>query len=138
QALRLESLEGQLRKVIETEQSFKLFKALKRTPVTSSVHEFTTQEDIGGSASGTFNSEIGPIASDVGDYTRNIVLVKYLMTQAQVSHVATVQKGIVDLKANENRNALLRLSRTANWSSYHGDSTVAPMQFDGLYKRMSD
>lgn len=138
QALRLESLEGQLRKVIESEETFKLFRALKRTPVTSSVHEFTTQEDIGGSPSGTFNSETGGIASDVGDYTRNIVLVKYLMTQAQISHVASVQKGIIDLKANENRNALLRLSRSANWASYHGDSSVAPMQFDGLQKQLKD
>lgn len=136
QALRLESLEGQLRKVIESEETFKLFKALKRTPVTSAVHEFTVQEDIGGSPSGSFNTELGVIQSDVGNYERRVVFIKYLMTQAAISHVASVQKGIVDLKANENRNALLRLSRSANWAAYHGDSTVAPSQFDGVYAQL--
>jgi len=38
-ALRRESLEGQLRKVVETEDSFPLFKNLACTPVTSIVHE---------------------------------------------------------------------------------------------------
>lgn len=136
QALRVESLEGQLRKVIEAEPTFKLFRALKRQPVTSAVHEWTVQTDIGGQPEGAFNSEIGPIGSNVGQYERKIVFIKYLMTQAAISHVASVQKGIVNLKATENTNALLRLSRSANWGMYHGDSAVSPMQFDGLAAQM--
>lgn len=131
-AVRLESLEGQLRAIVEREETFKLFRALKRQPVTSAVHEFAVQTSIGGQPAGAFNSELGTIASEVGEYERRIVFVKYLMTQAAISHVAAVQKGIVNLKAQENANALLRLGRAANWASYHGDSSVAPMQFDGL------
>jgi hypothetical protein len=131
-AIRLESLEGTLRAVVEREETFKLFRALKRQPVTSAVHEYAVQTSIGGQPAGAFNSELGSIASDVGEYERRIVFVKYLMTMAAISHVAAVQKGIVNLKAQENMNALLRLGRTANWASYHGDSEVAPMQFDGL------
>jgi hypothetical protein len=136
QALRVESLEGQLRKVIESEPTFKLFRALKRQPVTSAVHEWTVQTDIGGQPEGMFNSEIGEIGSNVGQYERKIVFIKYLMTQAAISHVASVQKGIVNLKATENMNALLRLSRSANWSMYHGDSAISPMQFDGVIKQL--
>lgn len=131
-AIRLESLEGTLRAVVEREETFKLFRALKRQPVTSAVHEFAVQTSIGGQPAGAFNSELGSIASDVGEYERRIVFVKYLMTMAAISHVAAVQKGIVNLKAQENMNALLRLGRTANWASYHGDADVSPMQFDGL------
>ncbi len=130
--LRVESLETTLKKVIEKEESFKLFRALKRQPVGSSVHEYTVQTSIGGQPGGAFNSETGDIGAEVGEYERQITFVKYLMTQAQVSHVASVQKTIVPLKARENTNALLRLSRAANWSMYHGDASVAPMQFDGI------
>jgi hypothetical protein len=137
QALRVESLEGQLRKVIEQEPTFKLFRALKRNPVTSAVHEWTVQTDIGGQPEGAFNSEIGSIGSNVGAYERRIVFIKYLMTQAAISHVASVQRGIVNLKATENQNALLRLSRSANWAMYHGDSAVSPMQFDGLAAQLT-
>lgn len=135
-ALRPESLENQLKKVIETEDTFKLFKALKRMPVTSTVHEWSVQTDIGGQPAGAFNSELGAISSEVGAYDRRIVFLKYLMTQAAISHVASVQRGIVNLKATENRNALLRLGRAANVSMYYGDSSVAPMQFDGIYKQL--
>lgn len=131
-AVRLESLEGQLRTIVEREESFKLFRALKRQPVTSAVHEFAVQTSIGGQPAGAFNSELGAIASEVGEYERRIVFIKYLMTQAAISHVASVQRGIVELKAQENANALLRLGRAANWASYHGNAAVAPMQFDGL------
>lgn len=137
QALRVESLEGQLRKVIESEPTFKLFRALKRQPVTSAVHEWTVQSDIGGQPEGMFNSELGDIGSNVGQYERKIVFIKYLMTQAAISHVASVQKGIVNLKSTENMNALLRLSRSANWAMYHGDSGVAPMQFDGTITQLN-
>lgn len=131
-ALRVESLENTLRAIVEREDTFKLFRALKRQPVTSAVHEYAVQTSIGGQPAGAFNSELGAIASEVGEYERRIVFVKYLMTQAAISHVAAVQKGIVNLKAQENMNALLRLARAANWACYHGDSRVAPMQFDGL------
>jgi len=131
-AIRLESLESTLRAVVEREETFKLFRALKRQPTTSTVHEYAVQTSIGGQPSSAFNSELGSIASEVGEYERRIVFVKYLMTQAAISHVASVQRGIVELKAQENMNALLRLSRAANWGSYHGDASVAPMQFDGL------
>jgi len=136
--LRVESLEATLKKIIEKEESFKLFRALKRQPVTSSVHEYTAQTSIGGQPGGAFNSETGPISSEVGEYDRRITFVKYLMTQAQISHVASVQKTIVPLKARENANALLRLSRAANWSMYQGNAAVAPMQFDGIEAILSD
>jgi hypothetical protein len=110
-AIRLESLEGTLRAVVEREETFKLFRALKRQPVTSAVHEFAVQTSIGGQPAGAFNSELGAIASDVGEYERRIVFVKYLMTMAAISHVAAVQKGIINLKAQENMNALLRLAQ---------------------------
>lgn len=136
QALRPESLEPQLRKVVESEPTFKLFKALKRHPITSAVHEFNVQTDIGGSPSGVFNSETGEINQDHGEYERRIVFAKYLMTGVAISHVALSQKHLVSLKAQENQNALLRLSRAANITCYFGDSTVSPWQFDGVLAQL--
>lgn len=136
QALRMESLEPQLVKVIEQEDSFKLFKGLERTPVTSSVHEFSVQTGIGGQLGGMFNTETGVINADMGSYERRIVFVKYLMTRAVISHVASLQKGIVNLKAAENQNALLRLARAANYVGYHGDEAVSPEQFNGIYAQL--
>lgn len=132
-ALRLESLEMTMRAVVAKQESARLFKDLKRTPVTSTVHEWMTQTDLGGQFDGLFNSELGDISSEVGNYARNVMRIKYMMTQAQISHVASVQ-GIAGatLKARENKNAITRLTIGANRALYHGDETVAPNAIPGI------
>jgi hypothetical protein len=136
QAIRMESLEMSLRKITDNDKGFKLFKALKRTAVTSSVHEFMTQNDIGGQPDGMFNSELGTIVSDSPDWQRKIVKIKYMMTMAAISHVAMQQKSAVPLKAEANRSALLRLARSVNRQLYYGDESITPLAFDGIIKQL--
>lgn len=132
-ALRLESLETTTRAVVATQETARLFKDLERSPVTSTVHEWTTQTSLGGQLDGLFNSETGGINSDVGDYMRNVMRIKYMATQAQISHVASTQ-GVIGagLKARENKNAITRLIVGANRACYHGDETVSPNAVNGL------
>lgn len=132
-ALRLESLETTMRAVVATQESARLYKDLKRQPVTSTLHEWNVQTDLGGQFDGLFNSELGDIASNVGDYERHTMRIKYMMTQAQISHVASVQsiQGAA-LKARENKNAITRLVVGSNRALYHGDESVAPNAIQGI------
>lgn len=132
-ALRLESLETTARAVVANSETARLFKDLKRDPVTSTVHEWTNQTSLGGQFDGLFNSETGSINSDVGDYQRLTMRIKYMATQAQISHVAASQ-GIMgaSLKARENKNGIERLIVGANRACYHGDEAVSPNAVNGI------
>lgn len=132
-ALRVESLEPTLRSVVAQDDTLTMFRALKRTPTTSAVHEYMTQTSRGGQFDGMFNSELGQIRQDVGDYKRDVLQIKYMMTGAAISHVASVQSlHGAQLRARENENALVRLSVGVERGIHHGDSRVAPNQFDGI------
>ncbi|MHA0048577.1 phage capsid protein [Deinococcus sp. PEB2-67] len=132
-ALRPESLESVMRAVVGSQESLTLLRDLKRTATQSSVDEWMVQTSLGGQVDGMFNSETGDINSDVGEYEREILFMKYLMTQVQISHVASTQKlKSTQLRAQENNNAVLRLSIALNRALYHGDSRYAPLQFDGI------
>jgi hypothetical protein len=132
-ALRPESLEPVMRSVVGSMESLTMLRALKRTATQSSVDEWMVQTSLGGQLDGFFNSEGGDINSDVGEYERQLLFMKYMMTQAQISHVASTQKlKAMQLRALENNNAMLRLSIGLNRALYHGDSRISPLQFDGL------
>ncbi|GAA6747476.1 hypothetical protein QT17_01880 [Thermus sp. 2.9] len=135
-AIRLESLEATLRSVVEREETFRLYKRLTPVPAFSSVAEWATQVGTGGDIADAFHSETSDIRGAVGEYRRNILRVKYLMTRAEISLAALQQRTVLgtgdDLKARENVNATLRLLRGLEWALFQGDEAVVPTQFDGI------
>ncbi|AYJ74840.1 hypothetical protein CSW25_07035 [Thermus scotoductus] len=135
-AIRLESIEATLRSVVEREESFRLFRRLQPVPAYSSVAEWATQVGIGGDLADAFHSETADIRGDAGQYKRNVLRVKYLMTRAEITIAALQQRTILgggdDLKARENVNATLRILRALEWALFQGDEEVVPTQFNGI------
>lgn len=131
-ALRVQSLDHTLQSLLATEQSFKLFNALNKSDVGATVDEWTEATDQGGFLGSTVNSETGALIAAQGTYARRTGLVKYLMTQCQVSFVQTLQNAIVEAEAAENQMGTLRLLRDAEFLCFEGDSSVIPTQWDGI------
>jgi len=135
-ALRVQSLEKTLLSTIQENKHFRLFNKFTKTNAIATVDEWTEQSGVGGFPGGSTNSETGAIAQTQGTYARRVGLVKYLMTQRQVSLVQTLQGAIADSEAVEQRNGALQLLTDAEYLSFEGDSTVNPLEFDGIYAQM--
>lgn len=136
-ALRIQSLDTTLQATLADNDHFRLFNALSKTAATATVDEWTEATDQGGFSGGSANSELGAIAQNQGTYARRTGLVKYLMTQCQVSFVQTLQNAIVQAEAIENQMGTLRLLRDAEHLCFEGDSSVVSSEFDGLYAQIN-
>lgn len=131
-ALRIQSLDHTLQAVLASQQHFRLFNKLPKPDATATVDEWTEATDQGGFPGGTTNTETGSIANATGKYARRVGLVKYLMTQCQVSFVQTLQNAIVEAETVENQMGTLRLLRDTEHLGFYGDSSVVPTEFDGI------
>jgi hypothetical protein len=135
-ALRIQSLDKTMKSTIQENEHFVLFNALAKSGAGATVDEWTERTDVGSFPGGSTNSETGVISQAQGNYKRRVGLVKYLMTQAQVSLVATLGNNIEAAKAVEAQAAALRLLTDAEYLSFEGDSTVVPTEFDGIAAQM--
>lgn len=135
-ALRVQSLDHTLQATLADNSHFALFNALPKPDATATVDEWTEATDQGGFAGGTANSEVGAITQAQGTYARRTGLVKYLMTQCQVSFIQTLQNAVVEAEAIENQMGTLRILRDVEHLSFYGDSSVVPTEFDGLVAQM--
>jgi len=134
QALQLQSIEESLLATTQEEQHFVMFNDLGASNATASIDEYVTQTTIGGFPGSTFNDETGEIAEYEGDFNREFLKIKYLMTMASVSVVQANTKTVVDTIANQTKNAILRLLTDCEWGILYGDSAIVPQEFDGLAK----
>lgn len=136
-ALRVESLEPQLRLVVARKESFTLWNMLKRQPVTSAVHEWMNQTSLGGQNDGMNISETGTISFDVGEYNRFVERVKLFATGAQVSLFLDVQKlhGQQAVQ-RENANGLTRMANAVERSLWVADERYNPNKINGLYAQI--
>lgn len=135
-ALRLQSIEATLLTTIERYDHFVLFNLLEKSNATATVDEYSVKNRIGGFPGSAFNSELGEIAESQGDYERRVLLMKYLMTQRQVSVVQKSQKTLVDTMADQNQDGTLELLRSAEWGLFYGDSACSSVEFDGIRAQM--
>ena len=131
-ALRIQSLDKTMQTTIQENKHFRLFNRMPKPNATATVDEWTEQSSVGGFLGGSTNTETGAISTATGTYARRVGLVKYLMTQRQVSFVTTLQSGIADAQAVEYANGALQLLSDAEFLSFTGDSTVVPTEFDGI------
>lgn len=137
-ALRIQSLDKTMKSTIQDNEHFRLFNALQKSGAGATVDEWTERSGIGGFLGGSTNTETGNIGQAQGDYKRRVALVKYLMTRAEVSVVATLGNNIVAAKAVEAQAAALRLLTDAEFLCFEGDSGVVPTEFDGIFAQMED
>lgn len=138
-AIRKESLEPSLRGVVAKMDSFKLWKAIRRQPTTSAVHEYMVQTSRGGQVDGMNIGEMGEVQFDVGDYQRKIARIKLFVTGVELSHFADVQtlEGQT-LKARENENGLVRIANAVERSLLVSNSAASPNKIDGFFKQVDD
>lgn len=135
-ALRVQSLDATMQATIQQNDDFRLFNRLAKPHAGATVDEWTEMNGVGGFLGGTTNTETGVIQPFTGSYARRVGLVKYLMTQRQVSLVQTLQTAIADSEAIEYTNGALQLLTDAEYLCFEGDSTVVPTEFDGIYAQM--
>ena len=135
-ALRIQSLDTTLQATLADNDHFALFNALPKPKAGATVDEWTEATDQGGWAGSTANSETGVIAQSQGTYARRFGMVKYLMTQCQVSFVQTLQNAIADAEAIENQMGTLRILRDVEHLNFYGNSAVVPTEFDGIVTQM--
>ncbi len=136
-ALRIQSLDATMQATIQQNEDFRLFNRLSKPHAGATVDEWTEMSNVGGFLGGTTNTETGVINPYTGTYNRRVGLVKYLMTQRQVSLVQTLQNAIADSEAIEYSNGALQLLTDAEYLCFEGDSTVVPTEFDGIYAQMN-
>lgn len=135
-ALGVQSLDTAMKTTIQENDHFTLFNRLQSTNATNIVDEFSKQTSVGGFLGGAFNSQMGVVRSAQGEYSREVGMVKFLMTLRQVGYVLTVGKNIAEPVALEERNGALQLLTDANYSLYHGNADASPVQFDGIFNQI--
>lgn len=135
-ALRIQSLDQTMQATIQSNPDFVLFNRLAKPHAGATVDEWTEMSSVGGFLGGTTNTETGVIQPFTGTYNRRVGMVKYLMTQRQVSLVQTLQNAIADSEAVEYANGALQLLTDAEYLCLEGDSSVVPTEFDGIYTQM--
>lgn len=135
-ALGVQSLDTAMKTTIQENEHFTLFNRLQKTGATNIVDEYTRQTGVGGFLGGSSNTQMGVVRAAQGDYSREVGLVKFLMTLRQVGYVLNIGKNIVDATAVEERNGALQLLTDANYLLYHGDAAACPTQFDGIFAQI--
>lgn len=133
-ALRPTSIESQMRAIVATNDTFTLFKELKRQSVDSAVHEIMIQVARGGQAGGMNLSELGQLQFEVGDYVRQIDRSKIFATAYMVSDFANAQKTIPGphpLTALEEQNAMVRIANAIEVALFESNEAYSPNKING-------
>lgn len=132
-ALGVQSLDTAMKTTIQENEHFTLFNRLSQTSATNIVDEYTRHTGVGGFLGGSTNSQMGVVRAAQGEYSREVGLVKFLMSLRQVGYVLNIGKNIVEATAVEERNGALQLLTDANYLLYHGNADASPTQFDGIF-----
>lgn len=135
-ALGVQSLDTAMKTTVQENEHFTLFNKLQQTSATNIVDEYTRQTNVGGFLGGSTNSQMGVVRAAQGEYSREVGLVKFLMTLRQVGYVLNIGKNIVEATAVEERNGALQLLTDSNYLLYHGNADASPTQFDGIFAQI--
>ena len=132
-ALGVQSLDTAMKTTIQENEHFTLFNRLASTNATNIVDEYVRHTSVGGFLGGSTNSQMGVVRAAQGDYSREVGMVKFLMTLRQVGYVLNIGKNIIEATAAEERGGALQLLTDANYLLYHGNADASPTQYDGIF-----
>lgn len=135
-ALGVQSLDTAMKTTVQENEHFTLFNRLQQTKATNIVDEYVRQSNVGGFLGGSTNTQMGVVRSAQGEYSREVGLVKFLMSLRQVGYVLNIGKNIVEATSVEERNGALQLLTDANYLLYHGNADASPTQFDGIFHQI--
>lgn len=137
-ALGVQSLDTAMKTTIQENKHFTLFNMLQQTNAINIVDEFSRQSSVGGFLGGSTNTQMGVVRAAQGEYSREVGMVKFLMSLRQVGYVLNIGKNIAEPIAVEERNGALQLLTDANYLLYHGDASVVATQFDGIFTQIDN
>lgn len=135
-ALGVQSLDTAMKTTIQDNSQFTLMNMLQSTNATNIVDEYSRQTNVGGWLGGSTNTQMGVVRSAQGEYSREVGLVKFLMTLRQVGYVLTIGKNLAEPISTEERNGALQLLTDSNYLLYHGNAAASPTQFDGIFAQI--
>jgi hypothetical protein len=135
-AMGVQSLDTAMKTVVQEEEHFVLFKKLQQSNATNIVDEYTRQNSIGGVLGGSTNSQMGTVRSAQGEYSREVGMVKFLMTLRQVGYVLNLGKNMAEPVAVEERNGALQLLTDAEYLLFNGNAAASPTQYDGIFTQI--
>lgn len=135
-ALGVQSLDTAMKTTVQENEHFTLFNRLQQTSATNIVDEYVRQSSVGGFLGGSTNSQMGVVRSAQGEYSREVGMVKFLMSLRQVGYVLNIGKNVTDATAVEERNGALQLLTDAEYLLFHGDGDASPTQFDGVFAQI--
>lgn len=135
-ALGVQSLDTAMKTTIQENEHFVLFKRLQSTNATNIVDEYVRQTSVGGFLGGSTNTQMGVVRAAQGEYSREVGLVKFLMTLRQVGYVLNIGKNIVEATAVEERNGALQLMTDAEYLLFYGNADACPTEFDGIFRQI--
>ena len=130
-ALRIESLEPNLKNLTYTEESTTLINDLlkDKKKAESTVEEYSTIDEIGEAF--TFG-EGGLPASEDDYYSRRYELIKYVGSVGQVSNPMLAVRPLAPAREREIKSKMLAIKRKLDILSYFGDKTLVSTEFNGL------
>lgn len=131
-ALTVQSLDTAMKTVVQEEQHFVLFKKLAQSNASNIVDEYVRQSSVGGFLGGSTNTQMGVVRAAQGEYSREVGLVKFLMTLRQVGYVLNISKNMAEPIAVEERNGAKQLMTDAEYLLFYGNADACPTQFDGI------
>lgn len=134
-ALIPESLDTTLVSVLHTQDEAKLFQALKKEPVSSTVHEYNKRTEVGDD-DGAWVSEGGNSEEKNQTIARKVVNMKYLQTLRKVTLQMSTAKTVEDAMAIEQNAGTLWIIRNVERVLFDGDAAVIEEQPDGLNKQL--
>lgn len=130
-SLIVESLEETLMTTTYSSTDVVLFKKLKQNPVFAVVDEWVEKSDYGSRYGMSVGETELPGARDT-TYARKVGQVKFYRVRREISHVMTLMRGLVDAEAEEQVDGTMLLIRALEETSFNGNSTIIPEEFDGL------
>lgn len=137
-ALGIQSLDTAMKTTIQEQEHFVLFKRLQSSNATNIVDEYTRQTGVGGFLGGSTNSQMGNVRAAQGEYSREVGLVKLLMTLRQVGYVLNIGKNIVEATAVEEQNGALQLMTDAEYLLFYGNAAACPTEYDGIFAQIDN
>lgn len=136
--LRVESLENTLRTVTYKMDDCRLWGSITKLPAYNTVEESNVLKEYG-SGMAAFIDEGDLPENDDSTFERQYTIIKYMGTTRSVSHVMSlVRPAHGNVVSQETVNGTAWLLRQLERALFYGDSTMIPIQFDGIIKLIQD
>lgn len=132
-SLKLESLEATMKTLSYQMKMFTLYNQIGKKKAYSTAEEYQQMNNYGSESSYFIGEGELPESQD-SQYQREVAQVKYMGTTRQVTDVMMrVNSQVPNLILQEEKNGMLYLTKGCNHFLYHGNSSVVPKQFNGMF-----